>query len=228
VALADRLGYCFATPALLRQAMCHRSWVAESTGEDSNERLEFLGDAVLGWVVADIAYRHYVSDPEGRLTDVRKAVVNASALAEVAESLDIGSCLMLGRGEDATGGRKKASILSDALEAVIGAVYLDGGGAAAEALIERFMGDRVRRAAGELEHLDHKTMLQELAARVLGVPPSYRISETGPEHAKHFFATVVIDGEPYGEGEGRSKKQAEQVAARSACARLRRMAAGSA
>jgi ribonuclease III len=223
-ALAARLDYEFGNPALLRLSMCHRSWVSETTGEDSNERLEFLGDAVLGWIVADIAYRHYVDDPEGRLTDVRKAVVNASALAEVAESIELGEHLLLGRGEDATGGRHKASILSDALEAVIGAVYLDGGAVAATGLIERLLGERIRRAAGELDHLDHKTMLQELSTRVLGSAPSYRLSETGPEHAKHFTAVVIVAGEEYGNGEGRSKKQAEQVAARAACARLRELA----
>jgi ribonuclease III len=205
--------------------MCHRSWVAETVGEESNERLEFLGDAVLGWVVADAAYHFYATDPEGRLTDVRKAVVNASALAEVARSIDLGACLLLGRGEDATGGRDKASILSDAFEAVIGAIYLDGGGAAATEFIEAHLGERIRRAAGELEHLDHKTMLQELSTRLLGASPSYRIGETGPEHAKHFTATVVIAGSDYGDGEGRSKKQAEQVAARVACGRLRELAA---
>ena len=125
--LAARIGYQFADPELLARSMAHRSWCAEHPGTISNERLEFLGDAVLGWVVADLAFRRFAELPEGALTGVRKGVVNALALADVAEELDLGSFLLLGRGEDAAGGREKPSILSDALEAVFGAVYVDGG-----------------------------------------------------------------------------------------------------
>ena len=129
--LAARIGYEFADPELLARSMAHRSWCAEHPGTLSNERLEFLGDAVLGWVVADLAFRRFAELPEGALTGVRKGVVNALALAEVAEELDLGAFLLLGRGEDAAGGREKPSILSDALEAVLGAVYVDGGPPAA-------------------------------------------------------------------------------------------------
>ena len=208
-----RLGHGFADLSLLRRAVAHRSWCAEVEGETSNERLEFLGDAVLGWVVADIAFRRHADLPEGKLTDLRKSVVNASTLAEVAEEIGLGECLLLGRGEDAAGGRSKPSILSDALEAVIGAVYLDGGVTAAFELIERLVGERMVRAAQHLDRLDHKTLLQEITARLHDQAPVYVIAESGPDHQKHFIATVIVAGVEIGRGEGRSKKIAEQAAA---------------
>jgi ribonuclease-3 len=196
--------------------MAHRSYCAEHPGNTSNERLEFLGDAVLGWVVADLAYRHHKSLDEGKLTDLRKAVVNADALAELAESLDVGSTLLLGKGEAAAGGRRKRSILSDALEAVLGAVYLDGGPLAAHDLVARHFGERVADLATLLVGVDHKTALQEVVARLYESSPTYALAEDGPDHAKRFRAAVSVAGEVLGEGEGRSKKQAEQAAARAA------------
>jgi ribonuclease-3 len=183
--------------------------------------LEFLGDAVLGWVVADLAFRTYMELPEGKLTDLRKAVVNAAALAGIADEIDLGDALLLGKGEAAAGGRRKPSILSDALEAVIGAVYLDGGAEAAHALITRLLGARMEEAVTRLGGLDAKTTLQELAARLFDAPPVYVLRGDGPDHAKRFYATVHIAGQRWGEGEGRSKKQAEQAAAREACVHLR-------
>jgi ribonuclease-3 len=212
-ALGDRIGHRFADISLLERAMAHRSWCAEWPGHQSNERLEFLGDAVLGWKIAEIAYRQYQDLPEGKLTDLRKSVVNASALAEVAASVDIGSCLLLGKGEAAAGGRMKPSILSDALEAVIGAVYLDGGVDAANGLIDRLFGEPLRRAAQQLDRLDFKTVLQELTARLFDSAPVYVLRESGPDHAKTFAATVLVGGRVLGEGTGRSKKLAEQMAA---------------
>ena len=200
--------------------MCHRSWVAETVDEHSNERLEFLGDAVLGWVVADMAFRAHADQPEGRLTDIRKSVVNATALAEVAAAVDIGPALLLGRGEDAAGGREKPSILSDALEAVIGAVYLDGGAQAAVDLIDRLLGERVREATHARDHLDHKTLLQELLQRHRLPAATYAVTNEGPDHAKHFHARVLSGAEELAEGHGRSKKQAEQASARAAYALL--------
>ena len=198
--------------------MAHRSWCAETAGDEpSNERLEFLGDAVLGWVVADLAFRHFGDLPEGKLTDLRKSVVNASALADVAVELDIGRCLLLGKGESAAGGRSKPSILSDAFEAVLGAIYLDAGTSAAYAFVERVIGERLRLAVQQLHRLDYKTLLQEIAVREFDSAPVYVLREEGPDHAKHFYATVLIAGRPWGEGEGSSKKQAEQVAAMVAC-----------
>jgi ribonuclease III len=218
--LSDRLGYAFDDVSLLRRAMAHRSWCAEFGGEPSNERLEFLGDAVLGWVIADVAYRRHQELPEGKLTDLRKSVVNANALAEVAAGVDLGSCLLLGRGEDLAGGRRKPSILSDALEAVIGAVYLDGGVEAAHDLIDRLFTEPLTVAAARLDKLDYKTMLQEISARIYEVAPVYVVSDSGPDHAKHFEATAFIAGRPLGTGQGRSKKAAEQGAAEQACAVL--------
>jgi ribonuclease-3 len=186
----------------------------------SNERLEFLGDAVLGFVVADIVYRRDPDLDEGELTDVRKAVVNATALASVAEELDLGRDLLLGKGEAAGGGRNKPSILSDAMEAVLGAVYLDGGIVAVSELVERLFATRIEQAAASLGGLDHKTALQELAARRFDDSPVYRMSEDGPDHAKRFFAEVRIGDEVVGHGQGRTKKQAEQAAAHDAVARL--------
>jgi ribonuclease-3 len=200
--------------------MAHRSWVAETTGHASNERLEFLGDAVLGWVVADLAYRRFSDLPEGALTDLRKSVVNATALASVAEELGIGGYLLLGKGEDAAGGREKPSILSDAFEAVLGAVYVDGGADAAYAVVERLIGPRLGAAVGSLDQLDYKSALQELSARFGMGAPEYILRSEGPDHAKRFFAVVALDGRVLGEGTGRSKKSAEQVAAARAFAAL--------
>jgi ribonuclease III len=213
-ALEGAIGYAFNDPDVLRQAMAHRSWCAEHPGVPSNERLEFLGDAVLGWVVADLVYRGYADRSEGQLTDVRKAVVNATALAEVAVWLDIGPHLLLGKGESAAGGRSKVSILADALEAVIGAVYLDGGVDAARDFVERILAPRVDEAARGVRGVDHKTLLQELSMRMFGRFPRYEITESGPDHAKEFVAIVSVDGDERGRGEGRSKKAAEQAAAR--------------
>ena len=220
VALSQRIGYEFTDWSLLRRSLAHRSWCAESGGQPSNERLEFLGDAVLGWVIADITYRNHSDLPEGKLTDLRKSVVNAYALAEVAEAIQLGPCIMLGKGEAAGGGRGKPSILSDCLEAVLGAVYLDGGVEAVAATIDRLFSERLVRAALNLDRLDHKTVLQEMTARLFDSAPVYLITDTGPDHAKMFSARVVIAGRTLGEGVGKSKKMAEQAAASQACATL--------
>ncbi|MFN3254718.1 MAG: ribonuclease III [Ilumatobacter sp.] len=215
--LAERIGYRFDDPSLLRQAMAHRSWCAEHGAVASNERLEFLGDAVLGWVIADIAYRRFESIPEGQLTDLRKSVVNAGALAAVAESLDVGPHLLLGKGESAAGGARKPSILSDAFEAILGAVYLDGGTEAAYSLVERHVAPRLAVSIDRLHELDNKTQLQELCARAGAGAPAYSSTSVGPDHAKVYTAVVTIDGRRCGEGTGGSKKAAEQLAAAAAC-----------
>jgi len=200
--------------------MAHRSWCAERPGNQSNERLEFLGDAVLGLIVTDHLYRTYPGLPEGQLAQVRASVVNAEVLAEVAEEIDLGAALRLGKGEDASGGREKPSILSDAMEAVIGAVYLDGGWEASAELVMRLLGERITEGAAGPGGHDYKTRLQELSARVYDDLPRYRHTSEGPDHAKRFSATVSVDGVPVGRGDGRSKKQAEQAAARMAWHRL--------
>ncbi len=215
-ALADRIGHRFADPSLLQRALAHRSWCAETPGTVSNERLEFLGDAVLGWAIADIVYHRY-DVAEGQLTDLRKSVVNAIALAEVAQQLGLGPHIMLGRGEAAAGGADKPSILSDAFEAVLGAVYLDGGADAAYGMVERLVVPRMPETADAMDQFDQKTQLQELSARAGRGAPVYELTSRGPDHAKSFHATVSIDDEVVGEGDGRSKKSAEQAAATQAC-----------
>jgi ribonuclease-3 len=214
--LTARLGYAFTDSSLLETAMHHRSWNAENEGGESNERLEFLGDAVLGWVVADIVYSQHSDLPEGKLTDLRKSVVNANALAEVAVDLGIGEHLMLGKGEDTAGGREKTSILSDALEAVIGAVYIDAGPQATHDVVSALMGKRIVDAVGGLDRLDAKTRLQELASK-LEAHVHYKVEDEGPDHEKMFFATVFVGDRELGYGEGKSKKAAEQIAAEIAC-----------
>lgn len=163
---------------------------------------------MLGWVVAELAFRRHLDVAEGRLTDLRKSVVNATTLAAVAAEIGLGPCLLLGRGEDAAGGRHKPSILSDALEAVVGAVYLDAGVDAVFGVVDRLLGGRMASARS-----DHKTALQEVVARRGDDVPMYAIVESGPDHDKHFTATVAVGGRVLGEGAGRSKKAAEQQAA---------------
>ena len=215
--LAERIGHRFGDEELLRTALRHRSWIAENDGHESNERLEFLGDAVLGWVVADLVYRRHDDMAEGKLTDLRKSVVNAIALGGMAEQLGLGEHLMLGRGEDAAGGRQKTSILSDALEAIFGAIYLDAGADVAYRVISSLFREQMVEALAGLDRLDAKTRLQELASRVGGGHVSYRVTDEGPDHEKTFFATVFVGEREMGAGEGRSKKAAEQVAAEIAC-----------
>ncbi len=217
--LAERVGYRFVDWSLLERALAHRSWCAEMPGVISNERLEFLGDAVLGWAIADIVYHRYPV-AEGQLTDLRKSVVNAIALADVAQGIGLGEYILLGRGEAAAGGSDKPSILSDAFEAVLGAVYLDGGSEAAFAMVDRLVVPRMPDSADAMGQFDQKTQLQELSARLGRNAPVYEVSSNGPDHAKTFHARVLVDGEVLGVGTGRSKKAAEQLAATEACLAL--------
>ena len=212
--LVERLGLDL-VPNLLAPALVHRSWCAEHPGFPSNERLEFLGDSVLGVVVTDHVYRTYADLDEGDLTEIRKTVVNSVALAEVASELGVGGHLLLGKGEELSGGREKPSILADALEAIIGATYLAGGIEAARGLVLQILGSRL--ATAQTDGADHKSRLQEVVAhRFPGAAPHYLVEATGPDHARTFHVTVTIDGTPFGNGSGRSKKQAEQAAARAA------------
>ncbi len=220
-ALARRIGYEFSDLANLAAALAHRSWCAENEGNASNERLEFLGDSVLGLVVTDYIYRTYPTLPEGELAKVRSSVVNAQALAEAAVALELGEAIQLGKGEAASGGREKPSILSDAFEAVIGCVYLDGGWAAADAFVMQMLGVQIEEAAAGPGGQDYKTRLQELAAQHYPDLPRYVVEDDGPDHAKTFHARVFIGADQKGDGVGRSKKQAEQAAARSAWELLR-------
>jgi ribonuclease III len=202
--------------ALLERALTHRSFAYENGGLPTNERLEFLGDSVLGLIVTDTLFREYPDLPEGQLAKLRAAVVNMRALAGVARGLHLGSYVRLGKGEEGTGGRDKSSILADTLEALLGAVYLDCGLNEADALVHRLFDPVIARSARLGAGLDWKTSLQELtAATTLGVP-EYHVEESGPDHQKSFRASVRIAGRTYGEGEGRSKKEAEQQAAEAA------------
>lgn len=200
-------------PECLELALTHRSFAYENGGLPTNERLEFLGDAVLGLVVTESLYRLYPDVAEGQLAKMRAAVVNARALADVARELDLGAHLRLGRGEEITGGRDKSSILADTLEAVIGAVYLEAGVSVAEQLVHRLFDPLVERAAGLGAGLDWKTSLQEITSALDLGAPEYSVDESGPDHAKAFRARVLVGAEVFGEGQGRSKKEAEQRAA---------------
>ena len=219
--LEEKLGYTFQNRALLENALTHSSYANENkhTGAQSNERLEFLGDSVLGMVTADYLYRVHPDLPEGDLTRTRAALVCEGSLVEVAQQLNLGSYLKLGKGEDAGGGRERPSIVADAVEAVLAAVYLDGGIGSARKIIQRFILDREEEKSGSR---DYKTALQELVQRESGQVLAYRlVGSTGPDHAKRFQVEVELNGVPVGAGVGRSKKDAEQMAAKAAIGKLK-------
>ena len=218
--LERALGVRFTDVALRQMALTHRSFAFERGQTVTNERLEFLGDSVLGIVVTDMAYRTYPDMPEGSLAKLRAAIVNMAALADVSRSLGLGDHILLGKGEEQSGGRNKASILADALEAVLGAVYLDLGLDAAREMVERLFRPRMEAYVRGEGDRDYKTILQELASQALRSLPEYRLRDVGPDHEKEFTATVYLGGQPYGRGTGRSKKEAEQQAAQEAFARL--------
>jgi ribonuclease III len=213
--LAHALGVPISA-ATLERALTHRSFAYENGGLPTNERLEFLGDSVLGLVVTDTLFTGHPSLPEGHLAKLRAAVVQMGALAEVARELRLGAYVRLGRGEEGTGGRDKPSILADTLEAVIGATYIDCGLEAASALVHRLFDPVIERSALLGAGLDWKTSLQELTAlRGLGVP-EYVVKDSGPDHQKLFRAVVRVGSRELGSGQGRSKKAAEQLAAEAA------------
>jgi ribonuclease-3 len=227
-ALDDRLqgalGWTFRDVSLLELALTHRSYSAEHGLDDSNERLEFLGDSVLGFVVTTFVFDEYPRLPEGELAKLRATVVSSETLARLAKEIDLGAALRLGKGEDASGGRAKHSILADAMEAVIASVYLDGGLDAARAVVLGAFENTIREQAVGPGGSDYKTRLQELAAQLVDQLPRYQVRHEGPDHSKRFFASVQLRGRTYGTGEGRSKKAAEQSAARQAWERLQREA----
>jgi ribonuclease-3 len=205
---------------LLELALTHRSYAYESGGIPTNERLEFLGDSVLGIVVTDALYHRHADLPEGQLAKLRSAVVNARALAGVGRTLSLGSYIRLGKGEEATGGRDKSSILADTVEAILGAAYLNHGIEVARDLVLRLFDELLTESATLGAGLDWKTSLQELTAELGVGVPSYVISEDGPDHAKEFQARVVLGDAKHGFGKGSNKKEAEQEAAASAYAEL--------
>ena len=218
--LEEKLGYVFQDRSLLENALTHSSCANESRGKlQSNERLEFLGDSILGMVVADHLYRNHPDLPEGELTRTRAALVCEESLVEVAAELDLGEYLRLGKGEEAGGGRHRPSIQADAVEAVLAAVYLDGGIGSARKIITRYI--LCREVEGLNSSRDYKTALQELVQRESGQVLKYRLTgEEGPDHDKRFFVEVDLNGTPVGAGKGHSKKEAEQMAAKAAIAKL--------
>ena len=216
--LEAKLGYSFGNPALLDLALTHRSLEAEDAAEMSNERLEFLGDAVLGLVIADELYSSGALD-EGSMAKVRAAVVSEAALAGVARELYLGVHLRLGKGEQDSGGSDKASILADSLEAVIGAIYLDGGFDPARRFVVEFWEELVVDRAAAPGEQDYKTRLQEVVAK-RGDVPEYAVDGFGPDHVREFTAEVIVAESTLGVGTGSSKKRAEQEAARKALVAL--------
>jgi len=223
--LQKKLGVKFKKPALLEQALVHSSYINENPAYTSghNERMEFLGDAVLGFIVADRLYRDFPDITEGEMTRLRAAVVRRDALARVARSIKLGEYLYMGRGEEASGGRNKPPNLASALEAVIAAVYLDRGVKVTGDMIMRLLDEEWKEAVSRGAGADYKSRLQELTQVRLQVTPIYRLAtEAGPDHDKTFTVEVVVGGEVLGRGTGRSKKVAEKEAARAALGRLER------
>lgn len=221
--LQERIGYRFTDPLLLREAVTHKSFSNECQSETlaHNERLEFLGDAVLDLAISHLVFRDFLRLPEGELTRIRAEVVNERRLAAVGRELDLGACLLLGRGEDRSGGRDKESLLADALEALLGAVFCDGGYQSACQVIEHLFRSVVAGAVARKAGLDHKTRLQEVLQARHGLPPAYVLTATeGPDHQRQYSVEVRFGGETIGRGRGRTKKAAEQEAAREALARL--------
>jgi ribonuclease-3 len=206
-------------------ALAHRSFAFERKGAPNNERLEFLGDAVLGLVITNLIYRSFPELAEGDLAKLRSSTVNMAVLAEVARTVGLGDELFLGKGEELSGGRDKDSILADAFEAVLGALYLDCGLDRTAPIIERLFFAHIHELVDRGVVRDFKTNLQEQSVQQLGTMPEYRVSSTGPDHDKRFEAEVFLKGTFMGTGTGRSKKQAEQAAAKEALVELSRLAA---
>ncbi len=222
-AIEAKLGYDFDDPTLLGQALIHRSHthVAGVHRRESNERLEFLGDAVLELVVNEYLYRLYPSAEEGELTQLKSQLVCGTSLSGVASGLDIGAHILMSRGEAATGGRQRSSILADTVEAIIGAVYLDGGLDAARQVIRRWVLSEADRLADDEALVNHKSRLQEVIQARFKAPPRYRVRGVeGPDHDRIFTIEVMFQGRILGAGVGPNKKMAEQVAAGDALARL--------
>ena len=213
--LYQSLGYRFVDDELLIHALTHRSWCAEHPGNPSNERLEFLGDAILGVTITEKLFNDAPEMNEGGLAKARAEVVSSPSLAEAARAVGLGEYLLVGRGEETSGGRNKESILADAMEAVIAAVYLDGGREVAAAMITDLLSDSVDSALRSPGERDYKTRLQEHASALGVTAPSYELSSTGPDHGRRFNAKVTV-GTTVGRGSGSSKKQAEQNAAEDA------------
>ena len=222
-ALEEKIGYRFSDAALLRESLTHKSFSNEQPGRDvpHNERLEFLGDAVLDLVVSQTLFRAFPALAEGELTRIRAEVVSEKGLSDIGRPLGLGDALNLGRGEERSGGRDKDSLIADALEAVLGAVFFDGGFESARRVIENLCTSAIERSARRTAGIDYKTRLQELLQARQGRPPTYALTLTeGPDHQRVYTIEVRGEGETIGCGRGRTKKAAEQEAAREALAKL--------
>jgi ribonuclease-3 len=219
--IQERIAHRFTNPELLELALTHKSYANENRVPAHNERLEFLGDAVLGFVISEHLMNTCPESTEGDLSRLRASIVSEPALAAIARQIGLGSFLFLGRGEDQTGGRDKDSLLANCLEALIAAIYLDAGFDAVEAFVLRFFGEIIRRSCAARGTQDYKTELQELCQERIKQLPEYRVvSETGPDHQKQFEVELSLKGEVYGRGIGKSKKEAEQKAAKEALERF--------
>ncbi len=218
--LENELGYSFSDPALLLRCLTHVSY-SRGKRDEHNEIFEFLGDAVLDLAVSDLLMRRYPGRNEGDLSRMRASLVNASALAEKAKQLNLGELLRIGKGEERSGGRKKKSILAGAFEALLGGIYWDGGYDRVRGLVERYFGPDIKEK--KLGQEDYKTRLQEISQMLFHAPPDYRlVEESGPDHEKCFVTEIAVGGKVLGRGEGRSKKQSEQEAAKKALRELQR------
>ena len=211
--LTEKLGVSV-KEELLVLALTHRSFAYESGGLPTNERLEFLGDAVLGLIITEALYEKFPDFDESRLSPLRSGVVNMRALAAIARELDLGASLRIGKGEENTGGRDKNSILADSFEALVGAIYLEHGYVTTTHVVLKLMSNAINEAVARGAGLDGKTALQEFVALQGWPAPEYRVSESGPDHDKDFVAIALVNGETYPAGHGKSKREAEQIAAR--------------
>lgn len=211
--LTEKLGISV-KEELLTLALTHRSFAYESGGLPTNERLEFLGDSVLGLIITEALYERFPEFDESRLSPLRSGVVNMRALAQIARDLELGASLRIGKGEENTGGRDKNSILADSFEALVGAIYLQHGYEVTTSIVMRLMSGSIEEAVSRGAGLDGKTALQEFVAAQNWPAPEYRVSESGPDHDKDFVAVAVVNGQTYPEGKGKSKREAEQIAAR--------------
>jgi ribonuclease-3 len=211
--LTEKLGISV-KEELLTLALTHRSFAYESGGLPTNERLEFLGDSVLGLIITEALYERFPDFDESRLSPLRSGVVNMRALAQIARDLELGASLRIGKGEENTGGRDKNSILADSFEALVGAIYLQHGYEVTTSIVMRLMSGSIEEAVSRGAGLDGKTALQEFVAAQNWAAPEYRVSESGPDHDKNFVAVAVVNGQTYPEGKGKSKREAEQIAAR--------------
>ncbi len=211
--LTDRLGISVSAD-LLELALTHRSYAYESGGLPTNERLEFLGDSVIGLIITEVLYEKFPELDESRLSPLRSGVVNTKALAQIARELHLGEFVRIGKGEESSGGREKNSILADSFEALVGAIYLEKGLTLTHQKVMEWFGPMIESANAQGAGIDGKTALQELASALGLTPPVYEISESGPDHDKSFSAVAILSGERFDIGSGKSKREAEQIAAK--------------